>query len=201
MSYDSTTALVVTDVQNDFVDPQGSLSVGGAPELLAVINDEIGAARRGGALVVYTQDWHPAHTPHFAAEGGVWPVHCVQGSWGAALLPGLEVVGPVIRKGTGGEDGYSGFTVRHPATGARYPTELEALLRERGVSRVVIVGVATDYCVRETALDARRLGFEVVVPTAAVRAVDQPAGEGARALAEIAGAGVELVGDRREGTI
>src|SRR5207344_3356967 len=112
-----------------------------------------------------TQDWHPPSTPHFARDGGTWPVHCVAGSWGAALHPELVVAGPVIRKGTSGEDGYSGFSTRDPLTGETDATELESLLRARGVTRVVIGGLATDYCVRETAMDAVDLGFAVGVLT------------------------------------
>src|SRR5215210_875322 len=107
--YDRRTALVVVDVQNDFADPAGSLFVAGAAEIIPRINDDIARAAGAGAFVVYTQDWHPAVTPHFAKDGGVWPDHCVQESWGAAFQPQLRVVGPVVRKGTGGEDGYSGF--------------------------------------------------------------------------------------------
>lgn len=145
-----------------------------------------------GALVVCTQDWHPPVTPHFATSGGVWPVHCVQGTWGAQLHPDLQVVGEVVRKGTSGEDGYSGFTVRDAQTGATTPTRLDALLRDAGANALVVVGLATDHCVRATALDARELGWPVTVLRAAVRAVDLQPGDGERALAEMAAAGVLL---------
>src|SRR5689334_22887048 len=126
------------------------------------INAAVAEAREAGSMVVYTQDWHPETTPHFAKDGGIWPVHCVGGTWGAELHPDLALAGdaPRVRKGVNGEDGYSGFTTRDPRTGETTPTELEALLRDRGVSRVVVVGVATDYCVKATALDAARLGFD-----------------------------------------
>src|SRR5438477_9844061 len=113
------------------------------------MNEEVRRAREAGSLLVYTQDWHPASTPHFEKDGGVWPVHCVQGSWGAAFHPDLVVDGEVVRKGTGGEDGYSGFTVRDPTTGEQEDTRLERLLRSRAVERLVIGGLATDYCVKE----------------------------------------------------
>jgi nicotinamidase/pyrazinamidase len=142
--------------------------------------------------VFYTQDWHPPTTPHFAKDGGGWPVHCVANTWGAAFHPGLIVAGPSVRKGSNGEDGYSGFTMRDSVTGMDRPTELESMLREQGVARVVIGGLATDYCVRGTALDAMDRGFSVAVLTDAVAAVDRQSGDGARALDDLAAAGVEL---------
>jgi nicotinamidase/pyrazinamidase len=190
--YDPSTALIVVDVQNDFADPAGSLSVAGGAAIVAIVNREIAAAIAGGATVVYTQDWHPPSTPHFAKDGGVWPVHCVAGSWGAELHPDLVVAGPSVRKGAHGEDGYSGFTMRDPLTEETVPTELEAILRERGVERVVVTGLATDYCVKATALDAVRLGFVTTALTDAMAAVDLETGDGDRALAEMAGAGVTL---------
>ena len=186
------TALVVVDVQNDFASPDGSLSVSGGEEIIGVVNEQIGRARDAGALVAYTQDWHPPSTPHFLDAGGTWPVHCVRDTWGAELHPSLQVAGPVVRKGTGGEDGYSGFTVRDPQTGDERPTELDGLLRERGVRRVVVVGLATDYCVAETALDARTLGYETAVLTDAVRAVNLDPGDGDRAIQRMREAGIDV---------
>ncbi|MYH40956.1 MAG: isochorismatase family protein, partial [Chloroflexi bacterium] len=112
MEYDARTALVVVDVQNDFAHPEGSLYVAGAEEAIAAANREIERAQGAGALVAYTQDWHPEHTPHFARDGGIWPVHCVAGSWGSRLHDDLlaDPSAPRVRKGIGGEDGYSGFT-------------------------------------------------------------------------------------------
>ena len=190
--YDPRTALVVVDLQNDFADPSGSLFVRGGDEVVGRINDELQLATSEGALVVYTQDWHPPSTPHFAKDGGVWPVHCVAGTWGAELHPGLVVAGPSVRKGSNGEDGYSGFTMRDPTTGEDRPTELDGLLQQHAVERVVICGLATDYCVRGTVLDARRLGYETVVLTDAIAAVELAPGDGARALAEMAEAGAAL---------
>jgi nicotinamidase/pyrazinamidase len=190
--YDRRTALLVVDVQNDFADPKGSLSVKGAEAIVPVANAEARAAIRAGAFVAYTQDWHPPSTPHFAKDGGIWPVHCVSGTWGAEFHPDLEVVGPTVRKGSNGEDGYSGFTMRDPASGAMVPTEMEGLLRVRGIERVVIAGLATDYCVRSSALDAIRLGFEASVLGDAVAAVDRSPGDGERALDELRAAGVRI---------
>jgi nicotinamidase/pyrazinamidase len=188
--YDSRTSLIVVDLQNDFADPGGSLNVAGGAAILPTINAEIAAATANGGLVVYTQDWHPESTPHFARDGGIWPVHCVADTWGAELHPELIVDGPRVRKGTNGEDGYSGFTMRDPISGETTATELEALLRSRDVRRVVVCGLATDYCVKATALDAVRLGFETAVLTDAIRAVDLVAGEGDRAIDEMTAAGV-----------
>jgi nicotinamidase/pyrazinamidase len=188
---DRSTALVVVDVQNDFADPAGTLAVRGAPDVVRAANEAAAAVRAAGGLVAYTADWHPAHTPHFAQDGGIWPVHCVAGSWGAAFHPDLLVDGPVVQKGTAGEDGYSGFTVRDPATGATTPTELAPLLLASGIERVVVCGLATDYCVKATALDAVELGFATAALVDGIRAVDLAAGDGQRALDEMAAAGVE----------
>jgi nicotinamidase/pyrazinamidase len=187
-------ALVVVDVQNDFADPSGSLSVRGGADVIPAINDEVRRARAAGALVVCTQDWHPNHTPHFARDGGIWPVHCVQDSWGAALHPSLQVPDgtPIVRKGANGEDGYSAFTMRDPVTGEVIPTLLGGLLQEAGVDDVVVTGLATDYCVKATALDAARLGFATTVLTDAVAGVDLQPGDGDRALDEMRAAGVAL---------
>jgi len=192
--YLRTTALIVVDVQNDFADPAGSLSVAGGDAVIPTINAEIGRAAEAGALTVFTQDWHPESTPHFAKDGGLWPVHCVAGSWGADLHPGLDAPRDAsrIRKGANGEDGYSGFTMRDPTTGEEIPTELDSLLRDHGIERVVVVGLATDYCVKATALDAVRLGYETRVLTDAIGAVDLAPGDGDLALEEMAAAGVGL---------
>ena len=192
--YDASTALVVVDVQNDFADPAGSLAVRGGEEVPAFVNAELAAARPAGTLVVFTQDWHPAETPHFVTSGGIWPVHCVGGTWGAELHPALDAASsePRIRKGTGGEDGYSGFTMADPLTGEKASTGLEALLRQAGIRRVVVAGLATDYCVKATALDAVDLGFVTAVLRKGIRAVDLVPGDGDRAIAEMQAAGVRL---------
>jgi nicotinamidase/pyrazinamidase len=193
-TYDPATALAVVDVQNDFADPRGALYVRGGEEIVPPVNAEIERALGAGALVVYTQDWHPPSTPHFAKDGGVWPVHCVRDTWGAELDPGLIVASDaaVVRKGTGGEDGYSGFTVADPTTGERWATRLEQILRERGISRLIIAGLATDYCVKDTAVDATALGFSTVVLVAATRPVDLKPGDGDRALEAMTAAGVAI---------
>ena len=194
--YGPEVALVVVDVQNDFADPAGSLSVGGGAEVVPLVNGEVERALAAGAAVAYTQDWHPAHTPHFAPDGGIWPVHCVGGTWGAELHPDLSVRGPIVRKGSHGEDGYSGFSMRNPSGGLPIPTELDSTLARGGVKRLVVCGLATDYCVKATALDGLRLGYETAVLLETVRAVNLEPGDGDRALDEMAAAGVRLVGTK-----
>ena len=192
-TYSSPVALVVVDVQNDFAEPSGALSVPGGEEVVRAVNDEIVAATTDGALVVYTQDWHPPRTPHFVTDGGPWPIHCVRDTWGAALHPDLVVAGPVVRKGTGGEDGYSGFTMRDPVTGEDMSTGLDEMLRDAGIQRVVVVGLALDYCVKATALDAVALGYACEVPLAATAAVEVSPGDGQQAIEELEAAGVRVV--------
>ena len=172
-------ALLIVDFQNDFT-PGGALGVDGGDAIAARLN-ELAADPRFD-LVVATRDWHPADHGSFTEQGGIWPVHCVQGTAGAELHDALDRtrVDVIVDKGQDtGTEGYSGFE----ATG------LEALLRERGIDRVTIGGLATDYCVKNTALDALRLGFDVTVDSAAVRPVEVSPGDGERALDEIRAAG------------
>lgn len=190
--YDRATALLVVDVQNDFADPNGSLAVSGGETVVEEVAIEIAAAVEAGALVVYTTDWHPEHTPHFATHGGPWPDHCVAGTWGAELHPRLPVEGPIVRKGVGHDDGYSGMNVRG-VDGAVRPTALPGILSERGIKRVVVAGLATDYCVLATATDLREAGYETIVLAHAVAAVDVEAGDGEQALARMADGGVRVV--------
>lgn len=185
-------ALIVVDVQNDFVSPAGALYVSGGEAIIARVNREVSAFLASGQVVTYTQDWHPPRTPHFQIDGGVWPVHCVRQTWGAELHPDLAVRGHVVRKGVSGEDGYSGFTVVDPAAGDASPTPLAGLLQGYGVTEVTVVGLATDYCVKATALDAVAAGFVTTVLRDAVDAVELQPGDGDRALAEMVGAGVVL---------
>lgn len=191
-AYDPSTALLVVDVQHDFADPGGSLYVRDGEEVVPIANEEIRKARAGGATVIYTQDWHPEHTPHFEQDGGVWPVHCVRETWGGEFHDDLVVDGPIVRKGEDGNDGYSGFSVRDPASGERRDTILHEALRAAGVKRLVILGLATDYCVVETVLDARVLGYPVEVLTAGIRAVELDPGDGTRAIARMRDAGAEI---------
>ena len=174
-------ALIVVDVQNDFC-PGGALAVGGGDDVVEPINRLASEA----PFVVATRDWHPPDHGSFAAEGGPWPVHCVRDTPGASLHPGIDVgrIDVIVDKGQARKaEGYSAFE----------GTELERLLRERGVDTVDVAGLALDYCVKATALDARRAGFDVVVHRNATRAVEAHDGDGARAVEELRAAGVNVV--------
>lgn len=190
--YDPSTALIVVDVQNEFGDPRGSLFVEGGEEVVAAANAEIIRALAAGAHVYYTQDWHPPSTPHFETEGGRWPIHCVRETWGAELHHRLVVAGPVVRKGSKGEDGYSGFTMRRPGSEVTVPTPLGGLLADQGAVRVVVVGLAFDYCVQASALDAAALGYETTVLLSATAAVEATPGDEDRVAGELQEAGVRL---------
>lgn len=189
VTYDRATALIIVDVQNDFADPAGSLYVQGGEHVVPLINAEVARAKAAGSFIVYTRDWHPGDTPHFAKDGGIWPVHCVMDTWGAEFHPELLVDGPEVRKGSNGEDGYSGFSMRDPDTHEVMATELEDLLRRRPLGRLVIAGLATDYCVKATALDGLARGFEVELLTRAIKPVDLEPGDGQRAIEEVVAAG------------
>jgi nicotinamidase/pyrazinamidase len=172
-------ALLIVDFQNDFT-PGGALAVPEGDAVAGRIN-ELAADPRFD-LVVATRDWHPANHGSFAEQGGPWPVHCVQDTEGAQLNPALEAerVDVIVDKGQDpGTEGYSGFE----------GTNLGELLRERGTDRVTVVGLATDYCVKNTALDALREGFEVEVDSSAVRGVEVQPGDSERALEDVRAAG------------
>lgn len=194
MEFDAKTALIVVDVQNDFADPSGSLYVPDGENVISFINNQIHAARDAGARVVYTQDWHPQETPHFEEFGGPWPAHCIADTFGAEFHPDLDVVEGAIhvKKGKGGEDGYSGFSLRDPKTGEESSTGLADRLEEEQIERTVIVGLAQDYCVKETALDSARTGFETTLLADGTRPVNVEHGDGSRAIAEMVNAGVEV---------
>ena len=190
-----TRALIVVDMQHDFADPAGSLFVRGAPEIVSGVVNAIQQTRQAGGLVVYTQDWHPAHTPHFAADGGIWPVHCVMGTTGAEFIPGLPIVGPVVRKGSGPEDGYSGFSVLDIPTGTTRGTELSTILDENGIMDIIVVGLAGDWCVKATAVDGVGLGYHTTVPLGLTRFVELKPGDGDAAVAAMREAGVSVLAD------
>ena len=176
-------ALVIVDFQNDFALPDGALAVPDGHEIAPHVNAH--AASGDYALVVATRDWHPGEHGSFAAHGGPWPQHCVADTPGAELHPELETGGVdlVVDKGQDhGTDGYSAFD----------GTGLADLLRKRGIERLTVVGLATDYCVYHTVLDALREGFEVRVDPAAVRGVDVRPGDSERALRELRDAGAKV---------
>ncbi|HWC76871.1 MAG TPA: bifunctional nicotinamidase/pyrazinamidase [Blastocatellia bacterium] len=178
-------ALVIIDVQNDFC-PGGSLAVSEGDQVVGVINSLIPEFQ----FVVATQDWHPANHVSFKAQGGPWPPHCVQGSWGAEPHPMLdkEKVDVYLRKASPDTDAYSGFEAVDEAG-----RTFDDVLRSRGIQHLFIAGLATDYCVRVTSLDALKAGYRVSVVTDAVRAVNVNADDGAKALEEMKRAGAGLV--------
>ena len=175
-------ALVIVDFQNDFC-PGGALAVPDGDAIAGRINELAGSGEYD--LVVATRDWHPPDHGSFAEQGGPWPVHCVAGTQGAELHQALDPtpIQAVVAKGQDpGTEGYSGFE----------GTELAALLRERDVDHVTVVGLATDYCVKNTALDALREGFAVTVDSTATRGVDVEVGDSRRALDEGRAAGASV---------
>jgi nicotinamidase/pyrazinamidase len=183
-------ALIVVDVQNDFC-PGGSLAVARGDEVVAPLNKLIGEFLDRGEPVFKTRDWHPAKTRHFQAYGGKWPVHCVQETHGAEfhqdLLDDPRIT--IISKGMDeSADGYSGFD----------GTNLVELLKEEDVSEVWVGGLATDYCVKHTVLDAQHAGFEVKALADAMRAVNVNPADGAKAIEEMRKAGAEIVGNERK---
>ena len=174
-------ALIVVDVQNDFC-PGGALAV---PDGDAVV-EQVNRLASEAPFVVATRDWHPPDHGSFTEQGGPWPVHCVSGTSGAELHSGIDrdLIDVVVDKGQSPDsDGYSGFE----------GTGLASTLRERGVDTVDVAGLALDYCVRATALDAKRAGFDVVVHRGATRAVEVQPGDGERAVEELRAAGVLVV--------
>jgi nicotinamidase/pyrazinamidase len=187
---DNRRALIVVDVQNDFC-PGGSLAVAGGDEVIAPLNNVIREFLDRGEPVFKTRDWHPAKTKHFKAFGGIWPVHCVQGTHGAEFHSALndDPRITIISKGIDeSADGYSGFD----------GTSLAQLLHDEGIEEVWVGGLATDYCVKHTVLDARREGFKVKALGEAMRAVNVKADDGAGAIAEMREAGAEIIGNAKK---
>jgi nicotinamidase/pyrazinamidase len=175
-------ALLIIDFQNDFC-PGGALPVPHGDEIAPRVKELIDSGRFD--LVVATRDWHPPDHNSFEEQGGPWPPHCVQGSEGAELHSSIDrsKIDVVVDAGFRSElEGYSGFE----------ETSLEAVLRERGIDKVTVVGLATDYCVRATALDALRDGFEVTLDSAGVRGIDVQPGDSDRALDELRAAGATV---------
>ena len=195
--------LILVDIQNDFL-PGGALAVPDGDQVIPVVN----SLQSRFSLIVATQDWHPANHGSFAASHTgkkpfeqidlnglpqtLWPVHCVQNTAGAALAPGLtqDRIAKIFQKGTdSGIDSYSGFF----DNGHRKSTGLGEWLKEQNVSEVFVCGLATDYCVKFTALDARKLGLDVTLIEDGCRGVELKAGDVARAVDEMRGAGVQVV--------
>jgi nicotinamidase/pyrazinamidase len=183
-------ALIVVDVQNDFC-PGGALGVADGDKVVPVLNRYLDLYTRQDWPVFLTRDWHPARTSHFKEFGGPWPAHCVQGTPGAEFHPALRIPegAILVSKGMGAdEDGYSAFVGRD-ADGVR----LADLLRARGVTRIVIGGLATDYCVLNTVLEGRQAGLDVDVIAHGIRAVEVEPGDGDRAIEQMLAAGANLL--------
>ena len=181
-------ALIVVDVQNDFC-PGGSLAVPNGDAVVPILNEYLSRAAAAGILIFASRDWHPEHTRHFAAEGGPWPPHCIQGTPGAEFHPALRLPlsAVVVSKGMSAEDqGYSALEAVLPDG-----QSLADALRARGVQHVYVGGLATDYCVRATVLDALKEGFTTDVLVDASLPVDVQPGDGERALNEMLVAGAE----------
>jgi nicotinamidase/pyrazinamidase len=182
-------ALLLVDVQNDFC-PGGALPVANGDAIIAPLNLVVSRFAAAGLPVLTSRDWHPAQTRHFRAFGGVWPPHCIQGSHGADFHPGLSLPDAtiVVSKGTTPDsDAYSAFEGR--ADNARSPGEI---LASRNIRTLYVGGLATDYCVRSSVLDALRAGFDVVVLTDAVAGVDLTQGDSLKALVEMQAAGASF---------
>jgi nicotinamidase/pyrazinamidase len=189
MTDDRSPALLVVDVQKDFC-PSGALAVPDGDRVIPVLNRLAATASALGMPVYASRDWHPPDSRHFTTHGGRWPVHCVAGTDGARLHADLQLPpgALIVSKGAGrDDDGYSAFEGSIAGRGS-----LLADLRARGINELVIGGLATDYCVRATALDARRQGLDVVVVSDAIRAVESAPGDGARAIEEMKAAGVDI---------
>ena len=184
MTSNTRQALIVVDVQNDFC-PGGTLAVPHGDEVVAPLNKLIDEFLERGDPVYKSRDWHPRTTKHFAAYGGTWPVHCVQNTRGAQFHPALrdDPRIKVISKGQGDADGYSAFD----------DTDLGAQLRNAGVQELVVGGLATDFCVKNTVLDAVDRGFKVKAVKDAMRPVELQPGDGERAIEEMRAAGAEIV--------
>jgi nicotinamidase/pyrazinamidase len=183
-------ALLVVDVQNDFC-PGGSLPVRDGDAVVPVLNEWIDRFVAAGRPVVLSRDWHPAVTSHFQAQGGPWPPHCVQGTPGAAFHPELRIPPEalVVSKGMANdEDGYSAFVARD-----EQGKHLVDLLRELGIEKLVIGGLAADYCVKWSVLEAREAGFGVDVIESGMRAVEVQPGDGDRAIAAMREVGARLI--------
>jgi nicotinamidase/pyrazinamidase len=190
MSDERSPALLIVDVQKDFC-AGGALAVRGGDEVVPVLNRLADRAAALGWPVYASRDWHPADSRHFAIHGGAWPVHCVAGTEGARFHPELRLPPGtmIITKGTGlHDDGYSAFEGEVPGRGPLIDD-----LRARGVTHLVVGGLATDYCVRNNVLDALRHGLAVLLVEDAIRAVDVAPGDGQRALDEMRAAGAEVV--------
>jgi len=181
---DRSTALVVVDVQNDFC-TGGALAVPQGELVVPILNKYVEKFTEAGAPIIFTRDWHPPDHSSFKDQGGPWPPHCVQNTKGAEFHPGLRLPpeGVVVSKGDKKDEAYSFFQ----------GTDMAEKLRERGIKRLLVGGLATDYCVKATVLDGLKLGFEVFHLDDASRGVDVNPGDSERALAEMVEKGAKRI--------
>ena len=187
-------ALIIVDVQNDFC-PGGALAVAEGDKIVPVLNRYIDEFTQAGLPIFATRDWHPQRTSHFNTDGGPWPPHCIQGSKGAQFHPDLKLPPDTVIVSAGmssDEDGYSGFLGRDDRE-----AKLADLLRQRGVERIFVGGLATDYCVKHTVLDGLREGFKVVLLEDAIRGVNLQPDDSKQAIEEMIRAGA-IKGDDRK---
>ncbi len=187
-------ALIIVDLQNDFC-PGGALAVPEGDKVVPVIQSWVNQFHQEREVIVTTQDAHPAHHISFHERGGPWPPHCIEGTVGFRLHPDLWLPAdtPRFHKGFDlNRDAYSGFEARLSEGGAR-TLPLAAFLHQEGVTDVYVAGLATDYCVRATVLDAIKAGFKTWVIADGVRGVDVHSGDSDRALVEMARHGAELI--------
>lgn len=178
-------ALLVVDTQNDFM-PGGALGVDGGDEIVPLVNRLVRQFHDAGLPIVFSRDWHPEAHCSFEEQGGPWPPHCVQGSIGAEFFPAIHIPEDAIivsKASRADEEAYSAFQ----------GTDLAELLNRKGVSRLLIVGLATDYCVLASARDALKKGFEIIVLEEGVRAVNVRPDDGRRALQELRKSGAEIL--------
>jgi nicotinamidase/pyrazinamidase len=188
------TALLLIDIQNDFC-PGGSLAVPEGDSIIPPLNRVIASLHAQGVPILASRDWHPIRTTHFQAWGGVWPPHCVQNTPGAAFRAGLALPpdAVVFSKGMAeNADSYSAFEATDAAGEALTPW-----LKAHGIQHLVVAGLATDYCVKSSVLDARREGFSVQVLQDAVRGVELHPGDTEKALAAMSAAGAQLIDSRQ----
>jgi len=181
---DKHTALVVVDVQKDFC-PGGALAVHEGDKVIPVLNKYIEKFRKAGAPIIFTRDWHPSDHSSFKAQGGPWPPHCIQNSEGAKFHPNLSIPleGEIVSKADKKDEAYSFFQ----------GTDLAAKLHQRGIKQLLVGGLATDYCVKETVLDGLKYGFEVYHLDDASRGVNVKPDDSERALQEMTAKGAKRI--------
>jgi nicotinamidase/pyrazinamidase len=184
LTIDRSTALVVVDIQNDFC-PGGALAVANGDKVIPVLNEYIQKFRKAHAPIIFTRDWHPPDHSSFKEQGGPWPPHCVQNSEGARFHAALNVPpeGEIVSKADKKDEAYSFFK----------GTDLSTKLHERGITRLLVGGLATDYCVKETVVDGLKYGFQVFHLDDASRGVNVRPDDSERALADMVAAGAKRI--------